>query len=260
MGDKKKILIIDDETMLVEMLANRLEESGYEVFSAHDGEAGLKAAFEHLPDLILLDMQIPKLNGIQFYRAISTPHGRTQFPVIVLTARAELRELFRQIDADGFIQKPFEGKELLQEIERILTKRDDLDVFILDLEKNPQVGGVQKALEADKYKVLVVDHLGELARLALTHKPKFVLVEYMQLSMSGQELIRRIKEIFARIAPSDWAQAREVSVIAYSNSGMDYRTLSLDAGADRYVNKPDSEALVSAIRALELEKKNYERL
>ncbi|MBU1061846.1 MAG: response regulator, partial [Candidatus Omnitrophica bacterium] len=122
MKEKKTILIIDDEKVLVEMLKARFEKS-YNVLVAYDGKSGLEITNESKPHLIILDINMPKMNGIEFYGNICSEDKKPRYPILVLTARGELESLFKDIDVDGFITKPFRVDELNKEIEIIITKR-----------------------------------------------------------------------------------------------------------------------------------------
>ncbi|MFC1666306.1 response regulator [Candidatus Omnitrophota bacterium] len=122
MEEKKTILIIDDEEDIVKMLKLRFEQT-YNVLTAYDGESGLQIANESKPHLIVLDINMPKMDGIEFYGRICGQDKKPRFPVLVLTARGELKDLFKQMDADGFMEKPFETDELSKEIEIIIAKR-----------------------------------------------------------------------------------------------------------------------------------------
>src|SRR3989338_8218201 len=123
MSDKKTILIVDDNVDLVRMLELNLRAEGYRVLTAHDGEMGLQMANEFVPDLILLDMNMPKKGGLDFYREILEKDEHPKFPILILTAREALRGVFANLEVDGFISKPFELKVLLAEIKRIFSKR-----------------------------------------------------------------------------------------------------------------------------------------
>lgn len=127
MTSRKKILVIDDEKDVVEMIRDFLMSRGYDVVTAYDGEEGLEKLAKETPDLIILDMNMPKMGGIAFYQRVYDPiDDRPKYPVLVLTARANLEQLFRDLNVDGFMNKPFEIDKLLTEIEIILTKRSHL--------------------------------------------------------------------------------------------------------------------------------------
>ncbi len=118
--DEKRILVVDDEPEIVHIIQWHLERSGYQVFTAGDGEEGLKRARQIQPDLVILDMNMPKKNGLAFYNEIVTGPHKKLFPVLVLTSRIELEDLFKEIEADGFAPKPVDFEDLLEQIERIL--------------------------------------------------------------------------------------------------------------------------------------------
>ena len=103
----KKILIVEDEKNIVDILSFNLTREGYTALEAYDGEAGLQLALEQDPDLILLDLMLPRKNGFDVCRAIRDA-GRTT-PIIMLTAREEETDkvLGLELGADDYITKPF---------------------------------------------------------------------------------------------------------------------------------------------------------
>ncbi len=124
MEDPKVILIIDDEVDIVAMLKGLLKSKGYSVLTAYNGKEGLQAIAGTKPNLIILDINMPQMDGASFYEHIyDRVNKRVQYPVLVLTARANLGELFAKLDVDGFMTKPFEIDAFLKEIEIIMTKR-----------------------------------------------------------------------------------------------------------------------------------------
>ena len=112
----KRILIVEDEENIVDILAFNLKREGYETLEAMDGAAGLELALERDPDLILLDLMLPKMDGFEVCRRIREA-GRTT-PVIMLTAREEETDkvLGLELGADDYITKPFSMRELLARV------------------------------------------------------------------------------------------------------------------------------------------------
>lgn len=112
----KKILIVDDEKSIVDILSFNLGREGYETMAAYDGEAGLKLALEENPDLILLDLMLPKMNGFDVCKAVREKNTST--PIIMLTAREEETDkvLGLEIGADDYITKPFSMRELIARV------------------------------------------------------------------------------------------------------------------------------------------------
>lgn len=112
----KTILIVEDEKNIVDILSYNLVREGYQTLEAYDGEAGLQLALEQDPDLILLDLMLPKKNGFDVCRDIRTAGRAT--PIIMLTAREEETDkvLGLELGADDYITKPFSMRELLARV------------------------------------------------------------------------------------------------------------------------------------------------
>jgi DNA-binding response OmpR family regulator len=123
--DKKKILIIDDESDLVEMISIRLEVNNYQVIAASDGQEGLDKARTEKPDLIILDLMLPKLDGCQVCRMLKFDEKYKQIPIIIFTARAQETDvrLGKEAGADAYITKPFEPDILLFKVRELLEKK-----------------------------------------------------------------------------------------------------------------------------------------
>jgi DNA-binding response OmpR family regulator len=119
---KRTILIIDDESVVTKLFSFYLDKK-YNVLEAHDGEEGLKIINKSHPDLLILDINMPKIGGIEVYNKICVGTGKPPFPVILLTVREELGPFFRDLDVDGFIIKPCEINSVLREIDAIMNKR-----------------------------------------------------------------------------------------------------------------------------------------
>ena len=121
---KKKILVVDDETDLVEMITLRLEASDFTVIKAYDGQAGLDLARTEKPDLIILDLMLPKIDGYKVCRMLKFDEKYKNIPIIIFTARAQESDvkLGEEVGADAYITKPFDSKDLLDKISALLKK------------------------------------------------------------------------------------------------------------------------------------------
>lgn len=119
---KKRILIVDDvrETLLA--LKIRLEYAKFEVFTASDGETGLKMARELKPDLVLLDVMLPKIDGFSVCRLLKFDEEYGNIPIILLTAKGQMtdKELGKQVGADAYITKPYNARELIGSVSSLL--------------------------------------------------------------------------------------------------------------------------------------------
>jgi len=120
----KKILIIDDEPNIVMVVTSRLKAAGYEVVNAVDGKEGLEKAKKEMPDLIILDLMLPKIDGYTVCRMLKFDANFKQIPVIMFTARAQAadKQTGTHVGADAYITKPFEPQTLMGEIRRLLKE------------------------------------------------------------------------------------------------------------------------------------------
>lgn len=113
---KKKVLIVEDEKSIVDILRFNLTHEGYETLEAYDGMSGLRLAREALPDLILLDLMLPGMDGLSVCRALR--ESGSNVPVLIITAREEEKDkiLGLELGADDYITKPFSVRELLARV------------------------------------------------------------------------------------------------------------------------------------------------
>ncbi len=245
--EKKQILVIDDEADLVEMLKFQLESKGYYVVTASDGQQGLEKLKDIKPDLIILDINMPKMGGLEFYNKISTSHGRAKYPVLVLTARANLAKMFKDIQVDGFMPKPFEINDLIDEVERIILKSSGQLIYLVDFIDNPHVKSITDKFRQERYSVVNVENFQTLKNRVRMEDPDFIIMEYMQKETSGKEFIKNIR---------NEPLLKNIPVIVYSYSGFEeYRKKSLEAGADMYLGKPKNyDTFISAVKELSLKR------
>jgi two-component system response regulator VicR len=117
----EKILIVEDEKDLVKILRYNLEKEGYKVIHAYDGDVGLSLFRKESPDLVILDIMLPKLNGIEFCK-IARQSSKT--PILILTAKKDEvdRVLGLEMGADDYVTKPFSVREILARIKAILRR------------------------------------------------------------------------------------------------------------------------------------------
>ncbi|AOW77038.1 DNA-binding response regulator [Colwellia sp. PAMC 20917] len=118
---KQKILIIDDDKELTELLTEYLSYEGFELEACHDGVSGLARAYDEQFSLILLDVMMPKLNGFEVLKALG---GQHKTPILMLTAKGDNddRILGLELGADDYLAKPFQHRELLARIKAILRR------------------------------------------------------------------------------------------------------------------------------------------
>jgi two-component system OmpR family response regulator len=133
MTERGRILVVDDEPAITDFIALGLHHEGYEVATAGDGHQGLRAVDEFKPDLVILDVMMPRLDGFELCRAIA---GEPRRGIIILSARDETTDRIHglELGADDYLVKPFEFGELLARIKAVLRRRAP------DLERVVEVG------------------------------------------------------------------------------------------------------------------------
>ena len=132
MERKRKILIVDDAVDTVELLKKRLRFEGYDTAEAYDGEEGLQKAAEYNPDLIILDVMMPKLDGYEVCQRLKSDENTKYIPIIMLTAKAEVESKIKGLDigADDYLAKPFNYKELSARVKSLVTSKESREKLV----------------------------------------------------------------------------------------------------------------------------------
>jgi two-component system KDP operon response regulator KdpE len=167
MADKKRILVVDDESQIVRVLRTALTSSGYEVRTAEDGNAGVRMAREWHPDLVITDVSMPYLNGIELCTQL---RSESQVPIIVLSVKGDERTKIEALDAgaDDYLTKPIGMNELAARVRRNLSRTQASE----DTTKRTiEIGDFR--IDRDAFRVIVKDR-----ELRLTPK-EFELLLYM---------------------------------------------------------------------------------
>ena len=121
----KKILLVDDEIDLAETGKILLEEEGYDVYLAFDGLSAVEKVYEGRPDLVVLDISLPEMDGYQVCRVLKNDPQYADIPIIMLTARTQRSDEFRgkETGADEYMTKPYSPQLLIESVNRILNTR-----------------------------------------------------------------------------------------------------------------------------------------
>ncbi|MCC6811043.1 MAG: response regulator [Deltaproteobacteria bacterium] len=122
---RKRAVVIEDVPDLLKRMRILLENEGFEVFGATNGEAGLKLAKDHKPDLICVDLTLPKLSGFDVCEAVRADANLKTTPLIVISARStpDTKQQAEDCGADAYIVKPFKTRELMSEITRVIEQK-----------------------------------------------------------------------------------------------------------------------------------------
>ena len=243
---KKTVLIVDDEKNLAELIKYQLSAKGHYAVVALNGLEALETLKAIKPDLIILDMHMPVMDGIEFYTKIADDSGRPEYPVLVLTSRTEMEAVFKDIEVAGFMAKPFLIEELIKEVERILCGALKPVIFIMDFTDNVHVKNICEIFEMQQYNIMRIKDMQQLVELGMKQKPQCLIVEYGQQDASGGDLLKSIKTDL---------HLRDVPILAYSYSGqVDFSEQNLRGEVNKFLVAPESyEEFLNAFKAMQLE-------
>jgi cyclic di-GMP phosphodiesterase len=247
LGRVPLVLVIEDDQTQRQMLLRMLEATAYEAIGVGDGETGLRAVIEHQPDLVLLDLNLPRIDGFEVCRRLRADPLTSTLPVIIITAHTSSQDMVEALDAgaDDFITKPFQQVELLARMRSAFRLRR----AITSLERAAQiVAALSNAVEAKDANLLhhcrwlarhaarVAVHVGlrgeeleAVAYGALLHDvgkigvPGYLLRKEGPLSEDEWQLMRRHPEIGERICRPLSASRGLVPVIRHHHERFDGR-------------------------------------
>lgn len=205
-----KILVIDDEKMVSELIKAKLEREGFEVALAGDGLEGLKAIPSVRPDLIILDILMPRMDGFQFYKELKQNEETRHIPVLVMTARGAMRDSFEGLGVESFLSKPFEPDELIDQINKVLavSKKGQMSkTALIAGSDNQKLQTMRMQLEAKGYKVDVASDGPRALGKVLQLLPDLFVVQYDMPEMDADSIIKIL---------NSYPDAKKISVVVYS--------------------------------------------
>ncbi len=193
--ETKRILIIDDEKPIVDILTYNLQKEGYEIIDAFDGELGYERAMVDNPDLILLDVMLPKMDGLTVCRKI---RETSSVPIIMLTAKEDVVDkiIGLEIGADDYITKPYSTRELIARIKANLRKVEAINAEVnqknrINKTRNESFYDFEIiTIDFDKYEVKVEGNNVELT-LREFELLKFLIVNRGQI-FSREQLLEKV--------------------------------------------------------------------
>ena len=170
-----RVLVVEDDEAIADVLRRTLRQEGHEVRSAGDGVAALALAEEFVPDLVILDLGLPKLDGSEVLRRL---RRESDVPILVLTARAELDDRVGELDAgaDDYLVKPFERQELLARMRALMRRRPprgSAALVVGDLRLNPDTREVTRGdreIELTNREFELLEHLMRNERLVVSRE------------------------------------------------------------------------------------------
>jgi two-component system sensor histidine kinase/response regulator len=206
-NNNAKILIVDDSQESIDLLLYFLKPANYQIFTAMDGEEALKQVEEISPDIILLDIMLPKIDGFEVCKRLKGKQSTFHIPIIMITALKELKDKIRALEAgaDDFVTKPFDNVELLARVKSLLRIKHYYDEI---LKRN-------RELEKQKEALLREDLLKKELTNLIVHdmkNPLFVIQGNLQMmEMNGGEGSKQNQDVYTqRIARSSRSLLRMI--------------------------------------------------
>ncbi len=246
----KLVLIVDDEEDLRDTVEYKFSSSGFQVATAVDGVDALEKLETIKPDLIILDVNMPRMNGIEFYNEIKGSDDKPPYPVLVLTARANMEQLFKDLDVDGFMPKPFDLDALYKEGESIIKKysgtvmtaagKEEIRARRICIAENEKAVSDQLAiafLDAG-YVVNTAQSGASLIKRVSLDLPDVVIVKLRLNDISGDVAILKLKRM---------AIAEGVKFVLYSDRTGDKAEIT-----SQISNKGDLDAFVASNESADL--------
>jgi DNA-binding response OmpR family regulator len=119
------VLVVDDDPDVCDLVTYKLEQSGFDVRRASDGDAAIREVAKKVPDLVLLDVMMPGISGLEVLERWRSDHATAAMPVIMLTAKAQENDVERgfELGADDYVIKPFSPRELVRRVTAVLSRR-----------------------------------------------------------------------------------------------------------------------------------------
>jgi two-component system response regulator MprA len=174
-GTTGRVLVVEDDTEIADVLRRTLRQEGHEVRSAADGVEALEVAEEFIPDLVVLDLGLPKLDGVEVLRRL---RAESDVPILILTARTETDDRVEGLDsgADDYLVKPFERQELLARMRALLRRRPprgSASLTVGDLRLNPDTREVvrgERPIDLTNREFELLEYLMRNQRLVISRE------------------------------------------------------------------------------------------
>jgi two-component system KDP operon response regulator KdpE len=211
MAERSRILVVDDETQIARVLKTALSSQGYEVKTAADGESALDLAVDWIPDLIVTDLSMPGITGIELCRSV---RDRSQVPIIVLSVRGEEKTKIEALDAgaDDYVTKPFSVSELLARVRANLRRAaatqespaavvEDGDFYINPESRVVRVRGKEVHLTPKEFELLMF--MARHPNKVLTHRVLLNAVWGGESVQQPEYLRVFINQLRKKIEPGD---------------------------------------------------------
>lgn len=243
-----QVLVVEDNEKNMKLVRDVLQAKGYRVLEATTGARAVELAAEHCPDLVLMDIRLPDIDGVEALGRLRADGGTASIPVLALTAQTMRgdRERFLAQGFDGYLSKPIDVKTFVQEVARYCSRADrttSVAAKILVVDDLPQnIRLMEATLTPHGYEVVAATSGEEALEAVARHEPDLILLDVQMPNMNGYDVCHRLREN---------ETTRFLPVVMVTSSGEEELVTALESGADDFISKPfDKAELLARVRSL----------
>ena len=237
-----KILVVDDDPTIIKLLETKLAEHGYEVVTAEDGQQALERYSDFKPHMIILDIIMPKMDGYTFVLEFKKVGDIKLTPIVVVTSRTEMQDVFAIEGINDYIIKPFKMEDLLRKIEKRMRAKGK-KILVVDDEPE-MVDIIKNRLRHNGYEVITASDGIEGLEMAKRERPDLIVLDIMMPKLDGYHVCRMLK--FDE-------KYRGISIVVLSALGIreESQLIAKEVGADACLAKPyNADTLLNTIKEL----------
>lgn len=264
--EKQKVLVVEDNPLNLKLVRTLLQLGKFQIIEAETAQEGIDLAKETIPDLILMDIQLPDMDGLSAVRVIRQAETTRHIPIVALTAYAMQGDEEKALNAGciGYMTKPLETKRFLSIINGYMNQdgkehsddqsqiRDHRHRILIADDEPLDVKLLKASLSCEGYKVFSAHDGPEALEQVEAIQPDLILLDILMPTLDGYEVTRRLKAS---------AKTRDIPIILITSlTGIDDKSKGMQAGADEFLNKPvNTTELLARVKSLIRLKKYQEQ-
>jgi CheY-like chemotaxis protein len=240
----KRILIVDDAPVTVMQIRRQLEESGYAVEMATNGVEGLAVIKTRPVDLIITDIVMPVMDGIDFFQALKKDPSSAYLPVIVITDSYVIQESFRSLGVNDFISKPVDGENLISRVEDLLKlslSRNRYGKILVVCNDAGVLKEIKNTLAIAGFDVKAENAGADSITTALKIIPNIILIDILLNDVTAKEVVKAVRCFFklksSKILLYTQFDPEDISDINLMEQLKDSKNACLEEGATKYIGR-----------------------
>ena len=224
---EEKILVIDDDIVFLDLLNTRLNKEGYMVYTANSGEKGLRKAKQILPDIIILDIVMPDIDGWTVYKKLKSTPLLSEIPVIIVTI-GDYQKMAKDFGVVDFLSKPINWKKLSKILENYKLITKSRHILVVDDDVTTRII-LRKMLVKDGWRIAEAEHGKDAIKCINKEKPELILLDLLMPVMDGFEFLNILK------ADDTWKNIPVIVITSKDLTEEDYSFLTNNV--DRVIQK-----------------------